>query len=86
MSSNFEGLGLVVYEALALNTDVVTVDLKETIQYLEDNQAIIIPNSSEGIYDGLCKHVNNQYKKIEFDFEPFRENQNLSSTAFLNKI
>ncbi|MGO2206159.1 CDP-glycerol glycerophosphotransferase family protein [Staphylococcus xylosus] len=77
LSSNFEGLGLVVYEALALNTDVVTVDLKETIQYLEDNQAIIIPNSSEGIYDGLCKHVNNQYKKIEFDFEPFREKSKL---------
>ncbi|PTI73451.1 glycosyltransferase, partial [Staphylococcus succinus] len=73
LSSNFEGLGLVVYEALALDTDVITVDLEETIQYLEENQAIVVPNSSEGIYDGLYKHVNNQFNKKPFDFNPFRE-------------
>ncbi|WP_245336261.1 MULTISPECIES: glycosyltransferase [unclassified Staphylococcus] len=73
LSSNYEGLGLVVYEALALDTDVITVDIPETIQYLKDEQAIIIPNSKEGLVDGLNKHVKTNYKSKTFDFDPFRE-------------
>ena len=41
LSSNYEGLGLVVYEALALETDVITVDLPETIQYLEEDKPLL---------------------------------------------
>ncbi|WP_342366178.1 CDP-glycerol glycerophosphotransferase family protein [Staphylococcus pasteuri] len=73
LSSNYEGLGLVVYEALALKTDVITVDLPETIQYLEENQAIIVDNNAKGIYNGLYKHRYNQYDIKEFDFEPLRQ-------------
>lgn len=73
LSSNYEGLGLVVYEALALETDVITVDLPETIQYLEDDQAIIVDNNAKGIYNGLYKHRYNQYEIKPFNFEPFRQ-------------
>ena len=73
LSSNYEGLGLVVYEALAIDTDVITVDIPETIQYLKDEQAIIIPNSKEGLVEGLYKHVKNDYKSKTFDFDPLRE-------------
>ena len=73
LSSNYEGLGLVVYEALALETDVITVDLPETIQYLEEDQAIIVDNNAKGIYNGLYKHRYNQYEIKPFNFEPFRQ-------------
>ncbi|WP_269763722.1 glycosyltransferase [Staphylococcus warneri] len=73
LSSNYEGLGLVVYEALALETDVITVDLPETIQYLEEEQAIIVDNNAKGIYNGLYKHRYNQYEIKPFNFEPFRQ-------------
>lgn len=72
LSSNYEGLGLVVYEALALGTDVVTVDLPETIQYLDKDQAIIVPNNVNGLIDGLYRHAKRQPRLKPFDFEPLR--------------
>ena len=64
---------MVVYEALALETDVITVDLPETIQYLEEDKAIIVDNNAKGIYNGLYKHRYNQYEIKSFNFEPFRQ-------------
>ncbi|WP_256278021.1 MULTISPECIES: CDP-glycerol glycerophosphotransferase family protein [Staphylococcus] len=73
LSSNYEGLGLVVYEALSLNTDVITVNLKETTEYLNDNQAIIVDNSVEGLYQGFRKHLEDEPQFEEFDFDYYRE-------------
>lgn len=72
LSSNYEGLGLVVYEAIALDTDVITVNLKETIQYMEKNQAIIVENSVEGLTNGFIKHIDLKAPLKQFDFEPFK--------------
>lgn len=73
LSSNYEGLGLVVYEALALNTDVITVNLKETTEYLNDNQAIIVENNAEGLYQGFKKHIEEAPQFEAFDFDYFNE-------------
>lgn len=76
LSSNYEGLGLVVYEALAVNTDVITVNLKETIQYMEQNQAIIVENSVEGLTNGFMKHLDLKTPLKKFDFEPLKIKSN----------
>lgn len=73
LSSNYEGLGLVVYEALAVNTDVITVNLPETIQYLNNNEAIIVDNSASGLIEGFKLHLNEIAKLNKFDFIPMRE-------------
>ncbi|PTG77247.1 glycosyltransferase, partial [Staphylococcus chromogenes] len=73
LSSNYEGLGLVVYEALSLNTDVITVNLKETTEYLNDKQAIIVDNSVEGLYQGFRRHIEDEPQFEEFDFDYYRE-------------
>ena len=67
LSSHYEGLGLVVYEALALNVAVVTVDLKETTAYLKNDEAIIVPNSVSGIEEGMRKYLTG-CNLNEFDF------------------
>nr|WP_306427565.1 glycosyltransferase [Mammaliicoccus sciuri] len=81
LSSNYEGLGLVVYEALALNTDVITVNLKETTEYLTENQAIITENSVEGLVDGLMIHLEGNKSFEEFDFNYYKEK---SKQEFIN--
>ncbi len=72
LSSNYEGLGLVVYEALALNRAVITVNLKETIEYLEEGNAIIVDNSVEGLIKGFETHLNNKTTFKPFNFEKYR--------------
>lgn len=81
LSSNYEGLGLVVYEALALNTDVITVNLKETTEYLNENQAIITENSVEGLVDGFMIHLEGNKSFEEFDFNYYKEK---SKQEFIN--
>ena len=68
LSSHYEGLGLVVYEALAVGTSVVTVDLKETIEYLQNNEAIIVMNSIIGLEKGMCEYLSGKCIINEFDF------------------
>ncbi|MGG0888364.1 CDP-glycerol glycerophosphotransferase family protein [Cytobacillus horneckiae] len=68
LSSHYEGLGLVVYEALALDTSVITVNLAETIQYLQNEEAIIVENSEEGIYNGMIEYLEKGGKSNKFDF------------------
>lgn len=82
-SSNYEGLGLVVYEALSLDTDVITVNLKETTEYLEDNQAIIVENNIQGLIEGFKSHLNNEHSFAKFDFDYYKEK---SKTEFQNAI
>jgi len=68
LSSRYEGLGLVVYEALAVDTAVVTVDLPETIGYLQNNEAIIVDQSVAGLISGMSQYLNG-YVTNSFDFE-----------------
>lgn len=73
LSSNYEGLGLVVYEALAIDTDVITVNLPETIQYLNNNEAIIVDNTVSGLIEGFKLHLDKTNNLNRFDFIPMRE-------------
>ena len=69
LSSNYEGLGLVVYEALALGTDVITVNIPETIQYLDNKQAIIVENSVDGLTGGINEYLESPHKFGTFNFD-----------------
>src|SRR5699024_5694117 len=47
-SSRYEGLGMVVFEALAVNTPVIMTDIPETIEVLGDKKkAIVVGNSTK---------------------------------------
>jgi len=73
LSSHYEGLGLVVYEALAVGISVVTVDLTETIGYLQNEEAIIVDNSVDGIKEGMRKYLSGKFSNNEFDFSIQKE-------------
>lgn len=77
LSSYYEGLGLVVYEALAVGISVVTVNLKETTAYLQNDEAIIVNNSISGIEEGMRKYLLGDYSNNEFDFSVPKERSRL---------
>ncbi|ARJ50704.1 CDP-glycerol glycerophosphotransferase family protein [Staphylococcus lutrae] len=84
LSSNYEGLGLVVYEALAIGTDAITVNLKETIAYLDDDQAIIVDNSVEGLVQGMQRKLVGDTSLKPFDFKKFDDQSNQEFESVLN--
>jgi len=67
LSSHFEALGLVLYEALAIGTKGITVDLPTTIEFLTD-EAIIVENSEHGLYSGMMSFLTEENSRGEFDF------------------
>ena len=68
LSSYYEGLGLVVYEALAVGTTPITVNLKESTEYLAGNEAIIVENSERGLYQGMKQYLASGDLSHQFDF------------------
>ncbi|MBK3495594.1 CDP-glycerol glycerophosphotransferase family protein [Viridibacillus sp. YIM B01967] len=73
LSSIYEGLGLVAFEALAVDTDLITVNLPPTIRDFKGDEAIIVENSEEGIYDGLIDYMKNPHTFRKYDFSKPRE-------------
>ncbi|WP_340299063.1 glycosyltransferase [Staphylococcus coagulans] len=71
LSSNYEGLGLVVYESLAVGTDAITVNLKETTAYLDNQQAIVVDNNVKGIVEGMQLKISGAYKLNPFNFDVY---------------
>ncbi|EIT1258972.1 CDP-glycerol glycerophosphotransferase family protein [Staphylococcus pseudintermedius] len=85
LSSNYEGLGLVVYEAIAVGTDAITVNLKETIAYLDNQQAIIVENDVEGLVHGMKQKIANTIELNAFDFEKYDRQSIQEFESVLNK-
>ncbi|GEM_PF-1123456 len=82
LSSYYEGLGLVVYEALALNKQVITVNLETTLSPLPSNCVITCENSEKGIFDGMLMYEKGKRANAKFDFISYnnRSIQEFSST------
>ncbi|MDM8328680.1 hypothetical protein QUH70_11120, partial [Staphylococcus felis] len=64
---------LVVYEAMAVGTDAITVNLKETTEYIDNNQAIIVQNSEEGLVSGMKQKIYDNTVLNPFNFSYFNE-------------
>lgn len=75
LSSSYEGLGLVVFEALAVGTDVITVDIPATTSGLKsgaisDNlPALIVDNSLSGLTEGILNYLENEHHFGGYDFD-----------------
>lgn len=70
-TSDYEALGLVVYEALAVGIPVVTTNLASTMRNLTEEQVYPVELSVEGVYDGMKKYLSGVFPKKPFDFESY---------------
>lgn len=82
-TSLYEGLGLVVFEALAVGTDVITVDIPATTEGIirgsspSNPAALILENSLDGIIQGWTEYMEHSLNFGDYDFET-QEKQSLS--------
>lgn len=75
LSSYYEGLGLVVYESMYVNTPVISVNLDTTTQFLKDSDIILVENSEEGLVQGMKRLINNELPTTKFDFKKYEINR-----------
>lgn len=74
-TSLYEGLGLVVFESLAVGTDVITVEIPATSRGLLKGQtgeqpvAMVVPNNQEGITKGWLEYLDNKPEYAPYDFD-----------------
>lgn len=75
LSSYYEGLGLVVYESMYVNTPVISVNLDTTTQFLKDSDFILVENSEEGLVEGMKRLMNKELPSTNFDFNKYEINR-----------
>lgn len=75
LSSYYEGLGLVVYESMFVNTPVISVNLDTTTQFLKDSDIILVENSEEGLVEGMNRLINQELPSTKFDFNKYEINR-----------
>lgn len=75
LSSYYEGLGLVVYESMFVDTPVISVNLDTTTQFLEDTDIILVDNSEDGLVEGMNKLLKNELPSTTFDFNKYENDR-----------
>lgn len=83
LSSAYEGYGIVIDEARILNVPVISTDVADAKKILKTGFGILCDNSSEGIYQGIKKYLDEGYIiKKTFDYKAF----NRKITSQLNRF
>lgn len=72
-TSDYEALGLVVYEAIAVGLPVVTTNLSTTMRNLNDQQVCPVELSVEGVYTGMKRFLDGDVPREKFDFASYEE-------------
>lgn len=74
LSSFYEGLPMSVMEALILNIPVISTEIEGPKEFLEAGYGRIVPDSEDGLYEGMCEFSETGLKCLEdFDAEKFNE-------------
>lgn len=75
VSSEYEGYGLVIDEARILNVPIISTNIADSKEIMEEGYGILCENSTEGIYKGMKKYLDTGYKVSQkFDYEKFNKN------------
>lgn len=68
-SSTYEGIGLVMFEALQLRLPVISTDIPGPAEFLNQGYGLVVENSIQGLVDGMEKALKNEIPSKEFDFD-----------------
>ncbi|MDJ0356572.1 CDP-glycerol glycerophosphotransferase family protein [Paenarthrobacter sp. PH39-S1] len=72
-SSDYEGQGLVVLEALILNKPVVSTDVVGPKSVLEGGYGMLVDNSVNGLVDGMRGFLSGKMNYKPFDYELYQK-------------
>lgn len=71
LSSKFEGYPVVFVESEILGKPIVTTDVSDSKKDIEGRYGIVTENSSDGVYKGMKKFLDEGFKMKEFSPEKF---------------
>ena len=74
MSSSFEGFPTTFGEAMTLGVPLITTDVSDAKELIENKYGIVVNNNDEAIYDGMKEFLDNGFK-IEKKFNPKKYNE-----------
>ena len=86
LSSRYEGLGMVVFEALALNKPVIMTHISETLEIIGPEESVtVVDNSVEGLYFGLSEFKKHENTLSNFNFDAYKEKNLMIWSRLFNK-
>lgn len=72
-SSLYEGFGMVLMEAAALEMPVASVELEASKPFLLENGGHVVENSEEGVYEGLEWLASDKAVRMHADFRKYNQ-------------
>jgi CDP-glycerol glycerophosphotransferase len=71
-SSRYEGQGLVLLESLIVGIPIVTTDFPSAYDVLGTEHGLIVPNSEDGLVEGMTRFLRGEVVAKPFDAEAYR--------------
>lgn len=71
MSSFYEGLPMVLFEADILGLTIASTDVKGPHGFLTRFGGTLVDNSEDGVYDGLTKLLSGEAKPLNIDYDAY---------------
>jgi CDP-glycerol glycerophosphotransferase len=72
-SSDYEGQGLVVLEALILGKPVISTDVVGPRSILEDGYGLLVENSVRGLVEGMNQFLDGKSPREKFDYQSYQD-------------
>ncbi|WP_313467430.1 glycosyltransferase, partial [Carnobacterium sp.] len=73
LTSNYEGQGLVLLEAMIIGKPVIGTDVPGIHSVLENTKGLLVNNSVEGIYHGMQEFIAGKLEAADFDYRLYNE-------------
>ncbi|WGE33532.1 CDP-glycerol glycerophosphotransferase family protein [Actinobacillus genomosp. 1] len=83
LSSNHEGQPMTLFEAMILEKPIIATDIVGSRSALEGRPGHLVPNSEEGLYQGLSDFIEGKLHFSRFDYNSY---QNSALNMFYSKI
>lgn len=65
---------MVLLEALILGKPIVATDIVGNRSVLEGRPGLLVPNSEDGLVDGMKKFLDGKVTSKEFDYQEYQKN------------
>jgi len=74
LSSNYEGQGLVLLEAMVLEKPVISTDISGPRSVLKDGLGLLVDNSEDGLVEGMLKFLEDEESiSKEFNYKEYNK-------------
>ncbi|WP_025565459.1 glycosyltransferase [Psychromonas sp. SP041] len=74
LSSHYEGLGLVMLEAISLGVPVISTDIPAPKAFLEQGYGTIVDNNENGLYQGMLNFIDGGISPVNINWEKYNKN------------